>query len=128
MSSRPIHQGVRSTHAVSIALVVLGLLILGCSFLPLAWTKEAAWSMQDSEAYDRVSREYHKLAYQSAAETGRSETEMRAHREALKQQFETLRDRLEFAQQQPQRWSRFLLWAGTSLVVLGLLLLVVKPG
>lgn len=106
-------------HRLGLGLLILGLLMVLASFLPLEGTRNQQWTPQDAKEYDRLSLAYHESAYQTAARAGRTEEEMQAYRAELKRKFEEKQHQLTLAQEQPQRWSRFLLWTGCVLTGAG---------
>ena len=101
-------------------LLTVGILLIGASYLPVGdRAAKYFWTTEDSALYDQVSQEYKRGTYQSAARSGVTEEEWNAQRDRMKQQVDTMRRRLEFAQEQPEFWSRNLLWVGFLLVVAG---------
>lgn len=107
-------------------LLSLGAALIIVSFLPLSSLSNRAWTWEDSQFYGKVSSELHKSAFQTAEEAGRTEREMERYRANLQQEFEKLKTKLEHAQQEPERWSRILLWSGAALAGLGGLLHIAK--
>jgi len=77
------------------------------------------WTKEDATAYDRLSLEFHMSAYRSAARAGLTKEQMAQRQQSLKKQFEKMQGRLKRAQQQPDVWSRYLLWSGATLTVVG---------
>lgn len=110
----------------ALILLILGVGLIVVSFLPLATLSARAWTIEDSEAYGEVTRQLHESTYQTPSEAGRTAEEMERYRENLAQEFEKLKSKLEHAQQEPQRWSRILLWTGTALVGVGAFLHIAK--
>jgi len=110
----------RVASTLPAALALLGSLLIVASLLPIGdWAAKSQWTPEDSAAYDRVSTEYKRSNYQSAARLGISETEQQAQREKMKSQLDAMRTRLDRARDQPQRWSRYLLWTGVLLTATG---------
>ncbi len=103
----------------SLILLILGAGLIVVSFLPLGSLSTRAWTMEDSEAYGEVTRQLHESTYQTPSEAGRTAAEMERYRANLQQEFAKLKSKLEHAQQEPQRWSRILLWTGAALVGVG---------
>jgi hypothetical protein len=99
-----------------------GILLIVVSLLP--WgdaAKEALWTEADSQAFAEISTEYHRLNYQTPQRAGVSEEQLNTQVEKAKAQFEALGAKLESAQQRPDTWKRYLLWAGAILTSCGAL-------
>lgn len=106
--------------SLPVALMTLGVLLIGASFLPLGkWAAQSQWTPEDSAAYDRVSQEYKRTTYESPARRGLNQEEWDAQREKMKQQMLALQNRLERAKSQPRLWSRSLLGVGVLLTISG---------
>ena len=105
-----------------VASLLLGLLLIASSFLPLSdFAARSAWTTQDTIAYDRLSLEYHRSAYQSPARVGLTKEEFAARQQELKQRFDAMRGKLEYARQRPDAWRRYLLGGGAALSFAGAL-------
>jgi len=101
-------------------LIASGLALIVASFLPFGnVASSTAWTEQDADAYTNLSLEYHRSAYEPPSRAGMTPEEMKEYREQLRQKFESLKGRLERAQQRPKVWSRWLLWSGAALVTIG---------
>lgn len=100
----------------SAILIGLGVLLIVASFMPLPWLSRSAWSQEDSKTLSFVSQEMHhpRSVFSTQAERD-------AHHAKMKEQFDRLKTKLEHAQDEPQRWSRILLWSGAALAAGGLL-------
>ncbi|MDZ4659692.1 MAG: hypothetical protein SH868_19130 [Bythopirellula sp.] len=107
-------------------LLALGVVLVLASFLPLSALSKRQWTIADSEAFSQVTRELHDSTTQLPRQSGRTADELAGYQENLKQEFEKLKSKLEHAQQEPQRWSRILLWTGTALVGVGGLIHIAK--
>jgi len=106
--------------SLSVAMLVVGVLLIGASFLPLgSWAARSQWSLNDSAAYDRVSNEYKQSAYETPTRRGLSQAEWDAERDKMRRQMVTLNQKLERVKGQPQRWSRALLGVGSLLTAVG---------
>ena len=101
-------------------MLIVGIMLIGASFLPLGhWAARAQWSLEDTAAYDRISNAYKRSAYESPDRKGLSQAEWDAERERMREQMEALQQRLERAKRQPKRWSRYLLGIGSLLTAAG---------
>jgi len=101
-------------------LVALGAVLIIASWTPLGRdASQAIWTNEDSAAYSRLRQEYHHTAYQSPERAGISAAEQEARQKKLKIQTDAMRKKLQHARQQPQRWSRYLLWSGALLAAAG---------
>ena len=110
------------SFSLPVVMLLLGLLMIAASFFPVGnWAAQSQWTRAQSEAYDRVSVEYKRSNYQSAARLGISEAERVAQREKMKQQLDALQTKLDRAKSQPQLWSRYLLGIGSLLTAAGFL-------
>jgi hypothetical protein len=98
----------------SAALISLGVLLIVASLVPLPWLSRNAWSQEDSKAMSFVSQEMHHPRSVFSTKAERDE-----HHAKMKEQFDRLKTKLEFAQQEPQRWSRIMLWSGAALAGVG---------
>jgi len=108
------------SFSLPVAILVVGVLLIGASFLPLgSWAARSQWSLDDSSAYDRVSNRYKQSAYETPARRGLSQDEWDAEREKMRRQMEALQQKLERAKGQPQLWSRTLLGIGSLLTAVG---------
>lgn len=101
------------------------LIALGIALIIVSWTpigrvaSQAIWTNEDSAAYSKLHQQRHHAAYQSPARAGITEAEMKAQQERLKTRAEAMRKKLEYARQQPRRWSQYLLWSGALLAAVG---------
>jgi len=108
------------SFSLPVAMLVVGVLMIGASFLPLGnWAARSQWTPEDSAVYDRVSGEYKLSAYQSPARAGLSQAEWDSQRDKMKQQMQALQQKLDRAKSQPKRWSRYLLAVGCLLAAAG---------
>jgi len=108
------------TVPLPLVMLILGVLLIAASFLPLGkWAAKSQWTTEDSAAFDRVSVEYKRSAYQSPARAGLTESEWKAQRERMQRQLKALQQKLERAKSQPKRWSRYLLGIGSLLTAAG---------
>jgi len=91
----------------------------------ISWTSvgklatEAMWTPEDAEVYSRLVEENHRLSYRTAERSGLSAEEFTANRNRVQGNLESMIDKLEYAKSMPAAWSRYLLWTGTVLAVLG---------
>lgn len=100
----------------SAVLIGLGVLLIVASLVPLPWLSRSAWSQEDSKAMSFVSQEMHHPRSVFSTKAERDE-----YHAKMKEQFDRLKTKLEYAQEEPQRWSRILLWSGAALAAVGLL-------
>ncbi|MGI9427119.1 MAG: hypothetical protein ACR2NM_00560 [Bythopirellula sp.] len=108
------------SFSLPVAMLTVGVLLIGASFLPVGnWVARSQWSREDTAAYDRVSMAYKKSAYESPVRKGLSQAEWDAQRDRMRQQMESLQQKLDGAKRQPQRWSRYLLGIGSLLTAAG---------
>ena len=77
------------------------------------------WTKEDAAALDRVTVEYKLSAYKSPARAGVSEEEWATQRARMKTKMDAMNEKLRTALDQPERWSRYLLWSGILAVALG---------
>lgn len=103
-----------------VVLIALGVLLIGCSFLPIGQlAARSQWTPADSAAFDKISREYKFSTFDSHVRRGLSEEAWQAEREKMKRQMLALQNKLEGAKSQPALWSRYLLGAGVLLSLAG---------
>jgi hypothetical protein len=96
------------------------LLILG-SLVPLgSIASQSHWTAEDSTAYDRISLEYKRAAFQDAGRLGLTEQEQAARVEKLKSVVDAMQQKLKNANQQGDVWSRRMWWLGLATTVLGI--------
>jgi len=107
---------------MSFVLVAVGILLVGFSVFQISFGSENLWTKEDSAAYDRVTLEYHRSAYQSADQAGRTEEEMKKYRENLRNQFEKMRRKLEEARSPRSLWTSYTFWTGAICCFVGILL------
>lgn len=101
----------------------IGALLIMGSLLPLgAIASQSQWTEKDSAAYDRISLEYKKSAYQDAGELGLTEEDQAVRIEKLKTAVDSMRDKLDNARRQGDVWSRQLRWIGLATTALGIVL------
>jgi hypothetical protein len=106
--------------SLPVAMLVVGVLLISASFVPLgSWAARSQWSLEDTAAYDRVSKAYKESAYESPVRSGLSQAEWKAQRDRMRQQMDSLNQKLDRAKRQPQRWSRYLLGIGSLLTAAG---------
>lgn len=107
---------------VRISLIALGIALIVASWTPIGRVaSQAMWTGEDAAAYAKIRKERHRTAYQSPAQRGITEAQMKAQQERLKIQAEAMGKKLERAQQQPRRWNQYLFWSGALLVAVGAL-------
>lgn len=95
-------------------LIMLGVIFVALSLLwPAIANSRASWSSAQAQEYAETSAALHEAAHDHA---GKVTTEQFV---ALQARFEKNRTALEHAQQEPQRWSRILLWSGAALAGAG---------
>ncbi len=111
----------RQPHSwLPIVSLIAGALLIAASFFPIGrFASQSLWTVENSAKYDRVTQEYKRSAYQNPARTGLSKKENEARRERMKQQIDVMKERLEYAKNQPELWSRYFLWAGILLAAAG---------
>ena len=110
----------RPNSRLPTALLFAGVLLIAASFMPIGrFASQSLWTAENSAEYDRVTQEYKRSTYQTDARSGHSEQENLARRERMKQQIDAMREELEHAKSQPERWSHYFLWAGALLSVAG---------
>ena len=101
----------------------LGALLILASLLPLGKiVAHSQWTEEDSTAYDRISLEYKKAAYQDHRELGLSEEEQAVRIEKLKSAVDAMTDKLRNARMQGDVWPRRLRWIGLATTALGIVL------
>lgn len=106
--------------SLPIALMSVGILLIGASFLPIGkLAAQSQWTTEDSAAYDRVSKEYKSTTYDSHVKHGVSAEEWQEQRENMKQQMRAYEGKLERAKSQPQRWRSYLLGIGVLMTAAG---------
>jgi len=106
--------------SLSLALLVVGVLLIGASLLPIGeWVAKSRWSTENSAEFDRISNEYKLSNYKSPARAGVSQAEWEAQRGKMQQRMQALQEQLDQAKLQPKRWSRYLLVFGTLLTAAG---------
>lgn len=105
----------RAGWGFSAVLISLGILLIAASFVPLPWLSRNAWSHEDSKAMGFVSQELHHPRSEFSTKAERDE-----YHAKMKVQFDRLKSKLEYAKQEPHRWSRKLLWFGAALAAMGL--------
>jgi len=109
-----------SLPSLPVAAVLAGVVLILFSLLP--WDnfwKESLWTMEDSQAFEKIAAEYHKISYQTPERAGVSEEQLKAQIEKAKAQLDTLQTKLQSARQRPLVWKRILLWAGVLLTTCG---------
>ncbi len=106
--------------SLPVALMIVGILLIGASFLPIGKVvAEAQWTTEDSAAYDRVSREYKFSTFDTHVQHGVSEQEWQSQRDRMKQRMRAYEEKLERAKSQPQLWSRYLMGIGVLVTAAG---------
>jgi hypothetical protein len=97
------------------AIIMLGICLLVCGiFWPNMADRRSGWSNADSQKFAHVSATLHAAAHLGNA----SNEEMKE----LQSEFDRLKIKLEHAQNEPQRWSRILLWSGAALAGVGVVM------
>ncbi len=108
----------RSLMAVS--LIVVGILMIIVSWTPIGRVaSRGMWTNEDAATYSKIRQQIHSSTYQSAAQSGITETELKAQKERLNVKAEAMRKKLDRAKGQPERWSRYLFWVGILLAAAG---------
>lgn len=103
-----------------VALIALGVILIGVSFLPIGQlAARSQWTPEDSAAFDKISKEYKFSTFDSHERRGLSKEEWQAEREKMKRQMLALQNKLEQAKAQPELWSRYLLGAGVVFSLTG---------
>jgi hypothetical protein len=98
----------------------IGALLIVGSLIPLGSTvTQSQWTEEDSKAFDRVSLEYKKAAFQSAGRMGLTEQERATRVEKLKTAVDAMQQKLKNARLQGDVWSRRLWWLGLATTTLG---------
>ena len=98
---------------ISLGMFMLGILLILVSILPVHWSaSESAWTQEDSDAYQRLSREYKLSAYKTAAEMGLQPAEHQRQLQQLKSSVEAMRDKLAGARNRGEFWQRTMWWSG----------------
>jgi hypothetical protein len=111
-----------SVANVNLILLAIGVILIAASFLPLASLSRRQWTIEDSRQFSRVTRELHDATLEARGSTSRSFEEAASYETNLQKEFERLNSKLEYAQQEPQRWSRILLWSGAALAGMGVVM------
>jgi hypothetical protein len=111
-----------SVGLVSLILLTLGVLLIASSYLPLRSLTTSQWTIEDSQRFSRVTRELHDATIEARGPSMRNPVEIEKYETNLKKEFERLSSKLEHAQQEPQRWSRILLWSGAALAGVGVVM------
>jgi len=120
MGEKNSHGSMPGGSLLNALFVALGTVLIIASWTPIGRNAaQATWTNEDSAAYSRLRQQHHRTAYQSPERAGISTAEQEARQEKLKIQTEAMRKKLQYARQQPQRWSRYLLWAGALLAAIG---------
>ena len=96
---------------LALILVALGLVLIATSFAPFSFLSKRAWTIADSEAFGQVTRELH----DSTMTLSRDSVAADRHRAQLEREYERLSTKLAVAQNEPRRWSRWLLWTGACI-------------
>jgi hypothetical protein len=100
--------------------VAMGMALVVLSFLPFDYlVTRRLWTATDAAHYNKITLEYHQSAYQAPARAGLTQSQWQSRHQLLKEEFETLRDKLETARRRPHTWSQILLWSGTLLALGG---------
>ena len=100
--------------------ILVGVLLILASLLPVGdLATRFQWAEDDAEDFAAISSEYHRSAHQSHEKAGLTVDQMDIRYRKLKNSFESMRDKLERARQQPRRWSQYLLWSGALLTAIG---------
>ena len=107
-----------STAYLALILVALGLVLITCSFASFSFLSRRAWTIADSEAFGQVTRGLH----DSTMTLSRDSVAADRHRAQLEREYERLSTKLAVAQNEPRRWSRWLLWTGGALTATGALI------
>jgi len=109
-----------SVAAFPLVLVALGAVLIAASFFPVGYlASEVLWTDADSAAYDRLTTQYKRSAYQTAARAGVTDDEWQAQRERMKQKLDAMNAKLEQARSQPKLWSRCFFLSGALLTASG---------
>jgi len=120
MKGTTIAAGWTEFFALPVVAITLGAALVGASLSPIAnFAGRGLWNDEDAAAYVRISGEFHRSLNQSPELAGLTEAERNAQREHLQSEFDALHDKLQYAREQPKLWSRYLLWSGLLLTVLG---------
>ena len=105
------------------ALLLLGILLVALSFLPIGSRfAESQWTPEDSAHYDKITQEYKRSQYDTAARSGLSEEEWSSQRQRMKQEIDAMNQKLTRARAQPDFWSTLLLWSGAAFAAVGFFL------
>lgn len=105
------------THP-ALVLVVLGLTLIATSFASFSFLAKRAWTLADSEAFARVTRDLHTATVVPPRSVLNAE-DADLYRKKLESEYERLSSKLAAAQSEPLRWSRWLLWTGAAITALG---------
>ena len=113
----------RESRILPPALLLLGILLVVLSFLPIgSQVAKSRWTPEDSAHYDKITQEYKRSHYDTAARSGLSEEEWRSQRQRMKQEIDAMSEKLAHARAQPDFWSTVLLWSGAALSAVGFFL------
>lgn len=111
-----------SKDSLPLVLIVLGMVLIGCSFLPVGdFRKEQLWTAEDAAKLSALREKYHETSYATPERLGLSKEELAEQRKRMKQSIESSTQRLENARNQTALWSRYLLWSGVLATAVGTL-------
>jgi hypothetical protein len=85
------------------------------SFASFSFLAKRAWTVEDSQAFSQVTRDLHASTMDSPRSPGDSDL----YRAKLEREFERLSSKLAEAQDEPRRWSRWLLCTGAAVTAAG---------
>ncbi len=120
MAGEPDKPSIEFRFSLPVALVVLGILLIGASFLPIGdLVARSQWTSEDSTAFDRISKEYKRATYDARAQSAVTEQEWEAQREKMRARMQAFEDKLARAKSQPRLWSRYLLGIGVLMTAAG---------
>jgi len=107
------------SFSFSLGMILIGVLLILSSFLSLGdLAAHSQWTEENAVDFATLSEKYHRSAYQAGSKEAAT-AEQKHQNQKLKTSFEAMRNELERAQEQPQRWSHYLLVVGVLLTVAG---------
>jgi hypothetical protein len=109
----------RSTNFdhLALVLVVLGSLLIATSFASFSFLAKRVWTSKDSEAFAQVTRDLHSATLTPP----RSSVDSQLYWQKLQGEYDRLNSKLAAAQNEPRRWSRWLLGTGIAMTAAGAL-------
>ncbi len=115
-------------NAVAAVLVILGVLIIGVSFVwPGKTTRRAAWSDVQAEKYQAASLRVHSLAHEVANARPGQEATINAKLEQAKAEYQQVRNELDAAVGRPNRIAWGMRILGVALALAGGALIWMMP-